>query len=747
MGTSGNEQEELLQTALRNAGTIVRERARFERELLDARDTLREREERLRATFDQAAIGIAVATLDGGFVEANRKFEQFLGYGIAELKGKGFLDLTHPDDVAETRVLVEQLLRGEIPEYTVEKRYIRKDGSTVWSRTKVTLLRNAQGQPERFIGAVENITERRLAEAALREETRVLELLNSTSASIAATLDLEALVQTVTDVATKLTGAAFGAFFYTETSKDGESFMLYTLSGAPREAFSDFGHPRATALFGPTFHGEPPIRIDDVHDDPRYGQSAPHHGMPPGHLPVRSYLAVPVISRSGAVIGGLFFGHPQPAMFSERSERLACGIAAQAAIGIDNARLYDEVRRAAHDREHLLTAEREARTQAERASRLKDDFLATLSHELRTPLNAILGWSQILSSGKANEAERQRGSDAIVRNARAQAQLIEDLLDMSRIMAGKVRLDAQPVDPAGIIDAAFESARPAADARGVHLSRIVDPRVGPVTGDPHRLQQIVWNLLTNAVKFTPKGGRVSITLRRVESSVEITVADTGIGISPEFLPHVFDRFRQADASTTRTHGGLGLGLSIVRNLVELHGGTVRAESSGVGFGSRFVVKLPLAALSPSSTLVDQSEIREPAAAPVFDLTGRRILVVDDEPDARDMLRQLLSGYGAIVTIADSAERALQSIARELPDLIVTDIGMPEQDGYQFVRTLRRLPPAQGGRVPAIALTAFARSEDRTRAMMAGFQLHVAKPIEPSELLAAVQSLSRDGRAD
>jgi PAS domain S-box-containing protein len=325
---------------------------------------------------------------------------------------------------------------------------------------------------ERNVGRVwsfRDITERRHAEEALRDETRVLELVNKTGASLASTLDLQSLVQAVTDAATQLSGAKFGAFFYNTTDERGDAFMLYALSGAPREAFDKLGHPRATPLFGPTFKGDGPILCDDVLKDPRYGKMGPHAGMPHGHLPVRSYLAVPVVSRSGEVIGGLFFSHPETGVFTERSERIISGVAAQAAVAIDNARLYEAAQNAAREREMLLASERSARTEAERMSEMKDEFLATLSHELRTPLSAILGWSHILQRGTANEADLRKGLDVIERNARVQAQLIEDLLDMNRITSGKVRLDIQPVDPLTFIEAALETVRPAADAKGIRL--------------------------------------------------------------------------------------------------------------------------------------------------------------------------------------------------------------------------------------------------------------------------------------
>ncbi|HEY6173154.1 MAG TPA: ATP-binding protein [Kofleriaceae bacterium] len=582
--------------------------------------------------------------------------------------------------------------------------------------------------------------ELRRAKAELEEQHRDLELLNRTAALLGANLDLESVVQAVTDAGTQLAGAEFGAFFYTVKDPGGGVFTLYTLSGAPREAFEQLGHPRATELFAPTFEGRGGvIRIGNVRKDPRFGQWPPHHGMPPGHLPVCSYLAVPVVLRSGEVVGGLFFGHHQPDMFTERSERLLLGLAGQAAIAIDNARLYDDARRAAIDRAQLLEAERAARAEVERIGVMKDQFLATLSHELRTPLNAILGWSDMLLARSPAPDER-RGLETIARNARVQAQLIEDLLDMNRIISGNVRLDVQRLDLIAIIDAALDSVGPALEARSLRLHKTLDPGAGPVFGDPQRLQQIVWNLLSNSIKFTAKTGTIDVLLRRVNSQVEIRVSDSGIGIAPEFLPHVFERFRQADSTITRRHGGLGLGLSIVKNLVELHGGSVVAESPGTGRGASFVVTLPIRAIRDG----DEAHPTSPSSAArglPFELTGIRVLVVDDDPDARELLASVLAGVAAVPSTAGSANDALSIISQQPFDLIISDIGMPERDGYQLMRAIRALPPERGGRTPAIAVTAFARSEDRTRALLSGYQVHLAKPIEPHELVVTVASLT------
>ena len=582
----------------------------------------------------------------------------------------------------------------------------------------------------------------RLRTEQLAQETRTLEVLNRIGNAITSQLELKAIVQAVTDAGTEGTGARFGAFFYHTVNEQGDVLLLYTLSGAPREAFERFDLPRNTPLFGKTFRGEGVVRCDDVREHPAFGRMGPHHGPPPDHLPVRSYLAVPVVSRSREVIGGLFFGHPDRGVFDERAERLVVGIASQAAIAIDNARLYDDVRRLAEEREQLLVAERAARAEMHRVNLLKEEFLANLSHELRTPLNAILGWAQLIATGKVGPQDVEQGMQAIARNARAQAQLIDDLVDMSRIVSGKVRLDVRDTDLSVVVQQAVDTVRPSVEAKEIRLRQVVDPLLGSVTGDPTRLQQVVWNLLSNAVKFTPRGGRIDVILGRVDSNVEISVNDTGAGIPPEFLPHLFERFRQLDSSATRTSGGLGLGLSIVKQLVELHGGHVRAASAGVGQGASFTVSIPLAAVRFDEGREPQEPERgERTLGPVVDLSGLRVLVVEDETDARELIKRVLLQFRAEVVTAGNASEGMDVVRSQPPHVIVSDIGMPEVDGYQFLRRVRRLSVDQGGQVPAIALTAFARSEDRTRAMMAGYQVHLAKPIEPRELVATVANVA------
>jgi signal transduction histidine kinase len=391
-----------------------------------------------------------------------------------------------------------------------------------------------------------------------------------------------------------------------------------------------------------------------------------------------------------------------------------------------------------------LGRESAARAEAERANRLKDDFLATLSHELRTPLNSILGWANLLRRGQLHsESDLKKGLDAIWRNAKAQAELIEDLLDMGRIISGKLRLDIHTTEPIQVVEAAIETVRPAAEARGIRIEQILDPAAGPIKADPNRLQQVVWNLLTNAVKFTSRGGKVQVVLERINSHIEISVADTGEGINPEFLPHIFERFSQADSSSSRRYRGLGLGLAIVKNLVEMHGGRVSADSPGEGKGATFTLKLPLTVAREEATEERRAHPRKGEETTVscdVSLTGLRVLVVDDEPDALEVVSRVLQECGATAFAALSAPDALDMMKREKIDLILSDIGMPEQDGYWLIRKIRALPPELGGRVPAAAFTAFARTEDRKRVLLSGYQTHIPKPIETSELVTIVASL-------
>jgi signal transduction histidine kinase/DNA-binding response OmpR family regulator len=502
------------------------------------------------------------------------------------------------------------------------------------------------------------------------------------------------------------------------------------------------------------------------------------------HNSIGSLLSAP-ISLVDKTIGWLYLVDKLDAPeFSEADERLAMSLAGQLAVTYENARLYAEaqehaaellaevrVRKQAQEEKErsllaekaarieaedaqrlsakLLMREERARADAEAANRLKDEFLATVSHELRTPLNSILGWAQLLQSGSLDQKASTRALKTIERNTKTLAQIIDDLLDVSRIITGKLRLDVRPVELSTIVESVLEAVRPATDAKSIKLDVFLSSGVGAVSGDSGRLQQIVWNLLSNAIKFTPSGGQVTVRLERVGSRARVTVTDSGEGIRPAFLPFVFDRFSQADSTFTRPHGGLGLGLAIVRHLVELHGGSVSAESQGEGLGATFTVSFPTLASEQKADFSDTGVLESrhhTSADEQKDLTGLTVMIVDDELDARELLTVMLQQRGAKVIAAASAGEALELLADasngSMPDVLVSDIGMPGQDGFELISMIRAMGPERGGNIPAIALTAYARSEDRARVLAAGFQHHVPKPVGPATLAIAVASVAR-----
>jgi PAS domain S-box-containing protein len=682
---------------------------------------------RLAAIVESSDDAIVSKDLDGIVTSWNHAAERIFGFPAAEMIGRSIRTIIPADRQREEDEVLARLRRGEKVDHFETVRQ-RKDGTLVDVSLTVSPLRDATGVVVGASKVARDITERRQVEAeraklfaAAEQQSRITHTLNDIGRVVVSTLDRSTVVQAVTDAATVVTGAAFGAFFYNVTHpSSGHAYQLYALSGAQLEAFASFPHPRATPIFAPTYRGERIVRLDDVTTDPRYGQNPPYHGMPPGHLPVRSYLAAPVRSRMGEVIGGLFFGHPEPGRFTPEHERLVEGIVSWAAVALENAALYV----AARD-----------------ASRLKDEFLATLSHELRTPLNAILGYARMVRAGLMAGEKQQRAFETIERNASALARIVEDVLDISRIISGKLRLRVQEVDLRSIVSAAIDAVMPAADAKAVRLERVLEAPDALVSGDPDRLQQVIWNLVANAVKYTPKGGKVHVSLLRVNSHVEVVVSDTGIGIAPDFLPHVFERFRQADGSIARERGGLGLGLSIAKDLIEMQGGTIEAASAGEHRGATFRVRLPVIVVRSAEGAI-HPEGGGPPTIRVPDLEGLRILVVDDDDDARRLVQEALEITGALVQTAASALEALERLSDGRVDVLIADLGMPRMDGVQFIREVRRHSDPGVRDIPAAALTAYARSEDRTLALSSGFQLHLSKPIEPAELLAAVAALGR-----
>jgi len=472
---------------------------------------------------------------------------------------------------------------------------------------------------------------------------------------------------------------------------------------------------------------------------------------------VHSFLGAPILSANG-VRGWVYLLNKLNAdEFSEADERLGETLATQVAIAYENAMLYSDAQRhaselqqeiterkqAEEERAQMLIRERAARADAEQANRTKDEFLATLSHELRTPLSAILGWSHLVRTGKLDEPQMSRAFETIERNARSQSQLIDDLLDVSRIITGKLQIEPRAVDVCAVVEAASDAVRPSIEAKDIKFETVLDREACLVHGDANRLQQIVWNLLSNAIKFTPTGGRVSAEVKRAGTRVRISVGDSGIGITSEFLPYIFDRFRQADGSTTRVHGGLGLGLSIVKHLVELHDGEVEVESAGKDQGATFTVSLPLSS-AESSDAIETAVIPEPDSNGLpagFSklLKGLRILVVDDEADSRDLVTAILTRCGSKVRCCESVAEALKTFREWKPDLLVSDIGMPNEDGYELIKKLRKLRLKRAKEIPVVALTAYATDDDRERTLSAGFRVHVAKPIEPQALVRSIAS--------
>jgi PAS domain S-box-containing protein len=539
------------------------------------------------------------------------------------------------------------------------------------------------------------------------------ETLNQVVRTLAAELDLERVVQAVTDAATEASGAQFGAFFYNVKNEAGESYMLYALSGVAREAFSKFPMPRNTAVFAPTFDGTAVVRSDDIRRDARYGKSAPHYGMPQGHLPVRSYLAVPVISRSGEVLGGLFFGHEQAAVFTERAERLVAGIAAQAAIAMDNARLY--------------RAEQEAAAKLREADRRKDEFLATLAHELRNPLAPIRTGLHLLRITAPGSESAEQARAMMERQLTHLIRLVDDLLEVSRISRGKIDLRRSPVELAAVVLSAVETTRPAIEAARHKLEISLPAQPLTVDADFVRLAQVLANLLNNAAKYTDPGGRIALSVRGEGADAVISVRDNGLGIPAELLPRVFDMFAQVDRTLDRAQGGLGIGLALAKSLVEMHAGTIHAESAGPGQGSEFIVRLPATESARSAGSGDAPFLAylQPGSA------RRRVLVVDDNVDAAQSLGLLLGQMGCEVQIAHGGAAAIEAARSGQPHLVLLDISMPGVDGYSVVRQLKQDLAFRD--VPFVAVTGLGREADRDRAREAGFNEHLVKPVSPEAL--------------
>ena len=669
------------------------------------------------AVIEYSDDAIITKTLNGVISSWNPGAQRLFGYTAAEAIGKPVTMLIPDNHLDEEPGILARLRRGErIDHYETIRR--RKDGELINVSLTVSPIKDGTG---RIIGAskiARDITRQKRSEELIREQAHVLALLDTTGKTIASQLDLQNVLQTVTDTATQLTGAKFGAFFYNIISDQGEAFLLYTLSGAPREAFEKFGLPRNTAIFNPTFTGKGVVRSPDITKDPRYGKMAPHHGMPKGHLPVRSYLAVPVISRSGDVMGGLFFGHPDPDRFTERAEQLVVGVAAQATVAMDNARLYEAAQREIASRERAEAALRET-------DQRKDEFLATLAHELRNPLAPIRQATIISMSPGASDEQKQWSHEVITRQVRHMSLLLDDLLDISRITRGTLELRTEMADLAEVVEAAIETSRPVIDSKLHSLQLDLPEEPTQIAADPLRLAQVLSNLLTNAAKYTDPRGTIRIRASADDRNVEISVIDSGVGLTPDALSAVFTMFSQVRSTQDRSEGGLGIGLALSKGVVELHGGSIEARSAGPGTGSEFIVRLPRRAVAgfvpPPTTATTPAQTHQ-----------RRVLVADDNRDAADSISMLLQMGGHEVTVAYDGQQALESIETLRPDVALLDIGMPGLDGFEVARRVRL--DIRMRNTLLIAVTGWGQASDKARALAAGFDMHFTKPVEPATLI-------------
>ncbi|HEV8486426.1 MAG TPA: PAS domain S-box protein [Blastocatellia bacterium] len=644
----------------------------------------------LAAIVESSQDAIISKDLDGTILSWNAGAERIFGYSSSEAVGQSIMLIIPPERRGEEKFILERLCRGEGVEHFETVR-VSKNGRLINISLTISPLRDTTG---RIIGAskiARDITERKRTEEALRQQREWFQTTLSSIGDAVIATDIHGAITFLNPVAQSLTG-------WKQEEAENQP-LLEVFKIANEQTRKPVENPALSAMEQGAVVGMTNQTVLTARDGTE--------------IPIDDSGA-PIKDSEGNLLGAVL-------IFRDIAER----------------------KRAEQDRIQLLASERAARERAEVASRAKDEFVAMVSHEIRSPLNAILGWAQIVRTGKLDEQQTARAIETIERNAKNQAKLVEDLLDISRAISGKLRLTVRPVDAAQIMETAIDSIRPAAEAKSIQLLLHRSPRACLVSADPDRLQQVVWNLLSNAVKFTPRGGRVEVRLERVDANLQITVSDSGAGISPEFLPYVFDRFSQANMTTERRHGGLGLGLAIVRHLVELHGGAVRAESAGDGQGATFTVTLPVNVVSGRGHESDPTGTAASAFAlgDSVMLDGLRVMIVDDEAETRDLLSAILTQRGAEVRPCASAAEAFQAIREWQPAVIVSDIGMPGEDGFALIKKLRMLESERGGNVPAVALTAYARSEDRTRVLAAGFQMHVAKPVEALELIMVIASLA------
>jgi len=646
---------------------------------------LREKEEglwRQANLIDLSYEPIFTWHFDDGIIEWNKGCEQLYGYDRAEAIGKDSHDLLKTEFPSSPRNEYPDELH-QTGQWSGVLKHLARDGREVWVESRQQVIKS--DDKHLVLETNRDITDR------LRGEESRLRL-----AAIVASSNDAIIGKTLEGIITNWNDGARRIFGYTEEEVVGQPINI---------------------LIPPDRPDEEPAIIERLKRGERVDHYQTVRVRKDGQKIDISLTISPIRNSQGQIIG---------------ASKIARDIT-------EHKRLQEE-------REQLLQQEQSAREQAEMANRVKDEFVATVSHELRTPLNAILGWSSMLLGNKLKGDDARRGLETIERNARLQAQLIEDILDVSRSISGKLRLDIKPVELISVIRAAVDAVRPAAEGKDIQLQLLLDPAADHVQADATRMQQIIWNLLANAIKFTPKGGFVQVKLDRVGSTAQVTVTDTGEGISPDFLPYIFNRFQQGDGTTTRRHGGLGLGLAIARHLVEMHGGTIEAASEGLDKGAKFTVAFPLVALRSASgalaSLVSTAQESAPNGKHEASLKGLRILAIDDELDVRDMLQTLLEDCGANVLTASSAKEGLEALAAWRPHVLISDIGMPEEDGYSLIRKIRALSPEQGADVPAIALTGYVRVEERMRALEAGYQMFVPKPVETNELISIIGDLCR-----
>jgi PAS domain S-box-containing protein len=684
-------------------------------------------ERRFRSLVTATTQIVWTTAANGATLDDSPTWRAFTGQTREQWHSGGLIDAIHPSDRAHTRAL-SAAARANATVMKIECRVRRHDGVYRDMIARGVPVLNDDGSVREWVGTTTDITEAKQSERSLR-------FLAEASRLMASSLDTE---QTLAHVANLAVPALADWISVYLDQPDGTVRLAAVkhvdanMAALLRSMFDRYGlAPGAPGGHASILETGQPQLIPVVTDAirARVARDAEQRAML-DELGAVSAVMVPIIG-SGRTLGTIaLVASTSERQYTQDDLALAEELARRVAVALDHARLFE-------------LAQRE-RDRAEEANRAKDLFLSTLSHELRTPLNAIVGWTRMLQTGAISPEKREKALATIDRNARTQVALVEDILDLSRIVTGKMRLEVVPVDVSQVVESAIETVRPAADAKGVRVQVALQDEAEPVMADPNRLQQVVWNLLSNAIKFTPEGGRVNVQLRRVDSSIEITVADTGQGIDPGFLPHVWERFKQADSTTTRAHGGLGLGLAIVKHLVEMHGGSVVAESDGLDLGASFRIRIPVAPMRPSVT-TDRPAAQSPRWTTDFpcprELDGLRVLVVDDEEDSRDLVAGVLEHCKASVTAVASAAAAVNALGTGRYDVLVSDIGMPGEDGLSLIRRVRALPATAGGRIPAVALTAYASLEDRTRAMLAGFNNHVGKPVDLQELLVVIANLA------